>query len=167
MMKYQIIAILCCVALLTACGKNTEIVQNPEDTAQTTAENELVIPENPDADPASDIDLTTLSSTMVYSQVAAMMYTPEQYEGKIIKAKGLFSVYHDEFQNKDYFAVLIKDATACCSQGLEFVWSGDHVYPDDYPEVGKEITVMGTFATYEEDGATYCQLLDSSMIVDA
>ena len=166
-MKKIIIFSILSAILFTACGKTeaqTETASAPEQVQETAP----VVPRSPDADPASDIDLTTLSSTMVYSQVADMMYTPEKYVGQIVKAKGLFSVYHDESKNKDYFAVLIQDATACCAQGLEFVWEGDHVYPDDYPEAGKEITVMGKFNTYQEDdGATYCQLLDAELTVNS
>jgi len=167
MKKVNFLVILSIMAgLLTACGNQTETAENltsAPDAVQEVQAEEPVIPENPNADPDSDIDLTTLSSTMVYSQVADMMYTPEKYIGKVVKAKGQFSVYHDNAQDKDYFAVLIKDAAACCSQGIEFVWDGEHVYPDDYPEIGKEITVMGTFDTYEEDGATYCQLLQADV----
>lgn len=147
--------------LLTGCGKAEE------SASDVTVPTELSIPNNPDADPNSDVDLTTLSSTMVYSQVADMMYAPEKYNGLIVKAKGLFSVYHDEFQDKDYYAVLIEDATACCAQGLEFVWKGEHAYPEDYPEIGEEITIMGTFRTYEEDGATYCQLVEADLTINS
>ena len=166
-MKKIIIFSILSAILFTACGKaeaQTETASVPEQVQETVS----AVPRSPDADPASDIDLTTLSSTMVYSQVADMMYTPEKYVGQVVKAKGLFSVYHDNSKNKDYFAVLIQDATACCAQGLEFVWEGDHVYPDDYPEAGKEITVMGKFNTYQEDdGATYCQLLEAELTVNS
>ena len=60
-----------------------------------------------------------------------------------------------------YYACVIADATACCQQGLEFVLSGNHTFPDDYPEVGEEITVTGTFGTYEEGGYQYCQLTEA------
>ncbi len=163
----QILLSVLLVSLLTACGK-AEVQSDITSVADTTQGQAATIPRSPDADPASDIDLTTLSSTMVYSQVADMMYDPEKYIGQIVKAKGLFSVYHDDNKNKDYFAVVIQDATACCAQGIEFVWEGDHVYPDDYPEAGKEITVMGKFNTYQEDdGATYCQLTDADLTVNS
>ena len=60
-----------------------------------------------------------------------------------------------------YFACIIADATACCSQGLEFFLAGEYTYPDDYPELGTEITVSGTFETYDEDGYMYCHLVDA------
>ena len=57
--------------------------------------------------------------------------------------------------------VFISDATACCSQGIEFVLTDDYTYPDDYPERGSEICVMGVFDLYEEGTYTYCTLRDA------
>ena len=105
-----------------------------------------------------DIDLTTLSSTMVYSEVYYMMTSPNDYLGKSVKMDGIFSVYHDEAADKYYFACIIQDATACCAQGIEFELKGDHVYPDDYPEEGTEICVTGVFDTYQEGEYLYCTL---------
>ena len=107
--------------LLTACGSKSEATEtsgtNPETVPEVSETEAFLVPENPNADPNADVDLTTLSSTMVYSQVADMMYTPEKYDGKIIKASGQFSVYHDDTQDKNYYAILIQDAAACCAQG--------------------------------------------------
>jgi len=110
-----------------------------------------------------DVDLTALSSTMVYSEVYNMMDVPENYIGKSVKMNGSFAMYHDESTDKYYFACIVSDATACCSQGIEFVLSGDCKYPDDYPELGSEITVSGIFGTYSEGEYTYCQLTDAVM----
>ncbi|HAS37035.1 MAG TPA: hypothetical protein DCS04_00160 [Ruminococcaceae bacterium] len=111
-----------------------------------------------------DVDLTVLSSTMVYSEVYNMMTAPEGYVGKSVKMKGQFAYYEDPETKNQYFACIIADATACCSQGLEFVLKGEYSYPNDYPKLGTEITVTGTFKTYQEDGATYCQLVDASLV---
>ena len=111
-----------------------------------------------------DVDLTQLSSTMVYSEVYNMMTAPDGYMGKTVKMKGPFSVYHDEETGNYYFACIISDATACCSQGIEFVLTGEHTYPKDYPELGTEITVTGIFDTYEENGYMYCRLNDAEIV---
>lgn len=105
-----------------------------------------------------DVDLTVLSSTMIYSKVFDMMNYPEDYMGKTIKVNGLFSYYYDEVTGNEYFACLVPDATACCAQGIEFVLKGDPVYPDDYPELGDEICVTGVFDTYKEGEYTYVTL---------
>lgn len=114
-----------------------------------------------------DVDLTRLSSTMIYSEVYNMMSEPEKYIGKSIRMNGQFALYQatDEegkpIQDQIYFACVIADATACCSQGLEFVLADELVYPDDYPELGTEITVSGTFETYDENGYMYCHLINA------
>ena len=120
----------------------------------------------PEAD-SVDVDLTTLSSTMVYSEVFNMLSTPEDYLGKSVRMRGAFSVYHDEVTDHYYFACLIADATACCQQGFEFLWEGEHAYPDDYPPLGTEITVTGVFDTYTEGTYTYCQLIHAELSTGA
>lgn len=111
-----------------------------------------------------DIYLTTLSSTMVYSEVWNMLVYPENYVGKTVKMNGALAIYHDEDTDKNYFACVISDATACCSQGIEFALTDDYKYPDDYPEEGGEICVTGVFDTYEEDGYMYCTLRDARIV---
>lgn len=102
-----------------------------------------------------DLDLTQMSSTVVYSEVYNIMTDPETYMGKTIKMDGQFAVYTDEETGKHYFACIITDATACCQQGIEFIWEGNHMYPQDYPEMGTIITVTGVFDKYEEYGNIY------------
>ena len=111
-----------------------------------------------------DVDLTKLSSTMVYSEVYNMMVSPDNYTGKTVKMNGAFAYYEDPETKKQYFACIIADATACCSQGLEFILTGEHTYPNDYPELNSEITVTGTFETYEENGFKYCRLTDAAIV---
>lgn len=110
-----------------------------------------------------DLDLTTLSSTMVYSEVYNMMYEPEDFVGKIIRMDGTFNTYHDEETGLDYYACIIQDATACCAQGVEFIPTEDYSYPADYPEVGDWVTVTGVFDTYQEGDYTYCTLRNAEM----
>ncbi len=120
-------------------------------------------PNTPSSTGDIDVDLTAMSSTAVYAEVYNMVTTPSDYNGKKVRMTGQFSVYEDESTGNVYFACLIADATACCSQGLEFVLSGDYTYPNDYPELGTDITVTGIFGTYDEYGNTYCQLTDAVM----
>ncbi len=115
----------------------------------------------PSASGEFDVDLTAMNSTMVYTEVFQMMQAPDQYMGKTVKMAGTFAVYEGDGRN--YYACLIADATACCSQGIEFLWKGDHAYPADYPEPGAEITVTGTFDTYYEGEYMYCQLIDAEV----
>ena len=71
MKKKYFLLLLALLLTLSACGKE------PEAAAAT---------ENPQG--KVDVDLTALSSTMVYSEVFNMLNTPENYVGKTIKMTG-------------------------------------------------------------------------------
>lgn len=105
-----------------------------------------------------DIDLTVLSSTMVYSMVYCMVTSPDSYIGMTVKMCGQAASYHNEQTDEYYHACIIMDATACCSQGIEYELEGD------YPEDNEIIYVTGTFDTYTEDGYTYCILREASLV---
>ncbi|MBE6354524.1 hypothetical protein [Treponema sp.] len=109
-----------------------------------------------------DLDLTTMDSNMVYSEVYKMLIYPEDYIGKIVKMRGQFSSYHDEYSGNTYFACIIQDALACCSSGLEFsLKDNSYEYPKDFPVEGEEVTVIGRFSTYLDDDIQYLSLADS------
>lgn len=116
-----------------------------------------------------DIDLTQLSSTMVYAEVYNMTNSPKDYIGKIVKANGTYAAFQGVDANGQpdpntvYLACIVADAAACCSQGIEFILEGEHTFPDDYPELGTEITITGEFQTYEENGYTYAHLINANM----
>ena len=135
---------------VTAAPVVSSSAPEPVQTADPVAQPSLTVAPTQTAAPETvDVDLTQLSSTMVYPEVYAMVYEPEQYLGKTIKMRGLFAT--QEYDGTRLYACIVQDATACCAQGLEFELSGEHVYPEDYPEPGMEITVIGTFDTYTED----------------
>lgn len=112
---------------------------------------------------AIDIDLANASDTVVYAQLVNMMVSPQEYLGKIVRLTGWFEYFEDPIQDAVYFSAMIPDATACCMQGMEFVWAGEHDWPLDYPEAGTEITVCGRFELYEEDGYEYMHLTDAEL----
>ncbi|MBQ9392656.1 MAG: hypothetical protein IJU18_01520 [Oscillospiraceae bacterium] len=109
-----------------------------------------------------DVDLTALSSTMVYSEVYNMIADPDAYVGKRIKMSGMLDVY--EGVANTYFSCVVADATACCAQGLEFVLKENYVYPDDYPAVGEDVTVVGTFTLLHEGQYAYIQIADADLV---
>ena len=105
-----------------------------------------------------DVDLTVFSSTMLYAKVNSIMTTPDNYMGKRIKMSGIYSATYFEETELFYHYVIIEDTAACCVQGLEFIWNGDHAYPDDYPEDNANIEVIGVLDSYDELDNTYYYL---------
>ena len=169
----------CMAVSLCACGKdvgNNTLSSNEETSASAEiipTPNEQETPEGSEPSQPSagkvDVDLTVLSSTMVYSEVYNMLYFyPEDYYGKTVKANGIFAIYQMVVDGVTQpapvaYACIIADATACCAEGMEFVLEGDYTYPDDYPELGAEITVIGEFQSYEENGMTWYHLVNARL----
>ncbi|SEH42451.1 hypothetical protein SAMN02910265_00605 [Ruminococcus flavefaciens] len=154
-LKRSLFIPLLLAASLCSCGAQKESASSDADTS---AKSEAAVAVN-----GYDVDLTELNSQMVYAQVYDMVSNPDNYMGQKIRVKGPFSYFKDDQTGNEYFAVLISDATACCSQGIEFVLDGEHKYPDDYPALDSEITVSGTFNYYKEGVNLYCQLLDAKI----
>ena len=161
---------------LGACGEKSG-APTGETTFPTTASEEpkpletLPLETAPSKDTAEStfVDLTALSSTMVYAEVFAMMSSPEDYVGKTVKMQGIFSkgqLYAAGSLNDGgtVFACVIQDATACCAQGIPFELAGDRTYPQDYPELGDTITVVGTFEIHEQEGMEFCRLRDAELV---
>ncbi len=143
-----------------------KMMSSTPESADSGESEEAVIADysNPDS---IEVDLTQLSSTMVYSEVYNMMMAPEEYLGKTVKMKGLYSRFHDAMTEKDYTACIVQDATACCAQGIEFVLTPDYRYPEDYPEENEEITVAGEFSLYQEGEYTYFTLKDARLLPES
>ncbi len=142
-----ILTLILAAALLTSCAASSEEKNGPVATP-------MVI----------DLDLANLSGTVVYSQIYNIMYEPESYLGKVIRIAGYYSAYEDMERGVVYHACVIPDATACCAQGVEFIWNGKHTWPDDYPAETTDIIVTGRLEMYEEDGNKYLHLVDSDVI---
>lgn len=143
MKKKYFMLILALLLTLSACAKQPEAVAAAAD--------------NPGK---IDVDLTKLSSTMVYSEVFNMLNTPEDYVGKTIKMTGGYSSFLDETTGAVYRVCMIADASACCAQGMEFVLKDGL----PYPEMESDITVIGTFQLYNENGTTYCHLVNAELV---
>ena len=135
---------------LTGCAaqpaQSAAAVSTPAPTPAATSTPQPTATPSPDS---VDLDLTQLSATMVFAEVAAMVRTPEDYLGKTVRMAGPLAVYEaNPALGIDYFyTVVIQDATACCQQGMEFIWPEGTL-----PEAGTGLVVTGTFAEYDCGG---------------
>ena len=112
-----------------------------------------------------DVDLTALSITMRAAEMFNMQMQPENYLGKTVKLQGSYSVTYSESTNTPYHFVLVADAAACCQQGMEFIWNGEHAFPEDYPVINKDIEVLGVFSVYEKAGYLRYYIATENIIV--
>ena len=153
---------LICLILISCKAKDK--TNNAGLEAATAAKTQSSVSQTTSRDSSKiDLDLTKMSATMIYSTMFDMLVMPEDYVEKNIKVAGWFETYTDPQNGELYYAVVVPDATACCQQGLEFVWLGEHTYPTDFPEVGQDITVTGVYKLIENDGITYNYLEASSV----
>lgn len=169
------ILILTAFLIAAGCGNNktrekrivTETVETTDATAMTeVTEKAWDVNKTEETTDGIDYDLTTMGSDMVYATVYQFMVNPNAYVGKTIKIEGTYYASFYEPTQKYYHYCIIKDAMACCSQGLEFVWEdGQHVYPDEYPEEDSNVVVTGIFETYTEEGDSnvYCRLKNATL----
>ena len=161
-MKREITLFMVGIMLLACAG-----CEKSNQTVQTDPISPSVIAQQGDSalTPAGsvDVDLTALSSTMVYAEVFNMMMSPDVYIGKVIRMTGVFTVYHDPQTAQVYCAVIVRDATACCAQGFDIIMPEGLSYPQDYPTPESEVTVVGTLqadCTLEEYGMVFLRLED-------
>jgi hypothetical protein len=148
--------VLVCVTACSDAGNGTAAAEPvPEETVFTES-----VPGE-----GIDVDLTQLSSTMVYAEVFNIMSNPDFYMGKTIKVNGPYYPLYYEDTELYYHFVIVEDATECCQQGLEFSWDGEHAYPADYPQADTDIEVVGIFDSYEELGETFYYLKVEDVVV--
>ncbi len=141
---FSLVIAVCMIFSLSACGAGAE---------STTATVTQV-----------DYDLTEMSGDMVYALVYQMLISPEDYLGKTVRISGLYYASYYSVTEAYYHYCIIADATSCCSQGMEFIWgSGEHSYPDEYPENYTQVVIVGTFGCYQELDYLYYCLLDASL----
>jgi len=106
------------------------------------------------------LDLTEMSSKMVYGAVFDIMNNPDNYLGQTMKIDGVYAPSYYGVTDQTYHYVVIADALACCQQGIEFICEGG----GDYPAEGDAIEIVGVFGKYEELGETYYYLLTDGVV---
>ena len=145
--------LLALILSLSGCGNKADTASAPgaESGASDASAGQIA---------TADVDLTALSSTMVYAEVYNMVNAPEDYVGCTVKMRGSCTTFFDDVNDVDYYTCIIQDATACCATGIEFVLTEGQTYPDEMDE----ITVIGTFDVYNEGPYTYCTLRDATLL---
>ena len=143
MRRYAALLLIVCLALSAAAGCSN---------AGASAQNRGAKAKE------ADVDLTELSGVMAYAQIVNILEKPDDYTGKTIKMTGQYRALYFDPTQLYYHFVVIGDEALCCQAWVEFVWSGEHTYPDGYPDEQEEIEVAGVFGSYEELGLTYYYL---------
>ena len=141
----QLLLCAAAVLLFTGCGRKEQTELTESAAAAVTDQ--------------IDLDLTELSSTMVYSEVFNIMMEPEEYIGKTIKINGRCTLFRNQSTGNYYYSCIVQDATACCAKGIEFELADGYEYPED----GENVTVAGVFDTYLEGEYIYSTLRNARL----
>lgn len=156
-MKKRILWGLFCVAILfTSCASSKQVDSSTElsgDVVYSSLESSKAETDK------VDVDLTKLSSIMLYSEVSAIALYPEEYDQKTLRIKGTVWQYRTPFEpDKDCFGIMVTDATGCCQQGIQFI-----LKEEEYPSIGSEITIQGKLETYKQGEMSYCRLIEAEI----
>ncbi|MGL5259866.1 MAG: hypothetical protein ACRC7V_07130 [Lachnospiraceae bacterium] len=152
----QILAIIVIIGLYTVgCANNVSAANETTTSELEKIESDVQTENKTNIKSDIDVDLTTMSSTLVYAEVYNMMQNPTDYIGKTVKLNGIYYKATSEDTTKFYNYAIISDAASCCAQGIEFIWSGQKEYEDGYLVDDMGIELVGVFGSYEEDGYTY------------
>ncbi|MGN0613271.1 MAG: hypothetical protein ACI4JB_05160 [Porcipelethomonas sp.] len=153
-----IVSMIACMAMLGGCGDSSGVESLAEagSSSESSAESEVSSENDSSSAEDVDLDLTEMDGTMIYSMVNDMATNPDTYLGKTVSLKGNFASSYDETTKTTYYFVVVGDTTACCTQGVEFIWDeNEHTYPDDYPAENAEVQISGVYGQYDENGNTY------------
>ena len=165
----KIIVTLSCI-LLVGCGGvkkadvgSTTDISNIESSTQTAGAD--IKSEEPKADGQVDYDLSSMGPDMVYATIYQMMIDPKSYVGKSFKVTGNYYSSYSKENDQYYHFCMVKDAAACCAQGLELLWADDNTNKhENCPDEEALVTVEGVFETYEEGQNTYGRLKDVRLV---
>ena len=143
-------------------GSTTDI-SNIESSTQTAGAD--IKSEEPKADGQVDYDLSSMGPDMVYATIYQMMIDPKSYVGKSFKVTGNYYSSYSKENDQYYHFCMVKDAAACCAQGLELLWADDNMNKhENCPDEEALVTVEGVFETYEEGQNTYGRLKDVKLV---
>ena len=137
-------------------------IANESNTNENSTEAES---ESVKKDGEVDYDLTVMGADMVYATVYQMMIDPKSYIGKSFKIRGNYYSSYSNDKDVYYHFCMIKDAAACCAQGLEILWADEKMNRhENCPEEDALVTVEGVFETYEEGPNTYGRIKDAKIV---
>ena len=101
------------------------------------------------------LDLTPLSVTMLSAEVNRITTRPDDYIGRTIKMSGIYYAVYDGLGDYQHIVAVQETDSCCLPQGLEFILRGDYIYPDDYPENGTRIEIIGVYSRDEGIASPY------------
>ena len=119
--------------------------------------------------PQMDGDMVEITENLFLAQLNEVYLNQDDYIGKKIKYEGMFTQYSWEETGMTYYLVY-RNSPGCC--GTDGQAGFEVVRPEGsdmtYPAENDWCEVVGTLATYDENGQSYLHIvLDSLTVLDA
>lgn len=135
--------------------------QPPVTAPQTTP-----APADDTPQPTESPDVVEITETLFVSQLNNIYLNPDEYIGETMKYEGMFAQYHSDETDMTYYLVYRKSPGCCGTDGqagFEVIWpEGSH---KTYPAENDWCEVVGTLASYDEDGQRYLHIVLASLTV--
>ncbi|MFI3326428.1 MAG: hypothetical protein R3Y35_09670 [Clostridia bacterium] len=134
--KITVLGLACLMLFLTACSSQSD--------SGTTADLENY---------TIDYDLTSVSDTVMLSQIINLIYAPEEYENTFFKVTGMFQEYELTDSDDMIYFIVIYDEAGCCPYGVELRFTEEIDLPENYEEITIEALAL------LDSGYSYLQVL--------
>lgn len=154
--KAFMLALTTSIILFSSCEDENKKLDQVTEEALNNISNSTALPvSNKKSQNNGVLDFTDMNYNIAYAKIFNILINVEQYIGRTIKFRGNFYSSEEEILNDRSYSVLLYDATACCQTGFQFILTGEHKYPDDYPEEMSVIEIEGTLKMKEINGFEY------------
>lgn len=146
------------VSLLTACSSGSNVDTSENKITKVDTKTESINPEASDtiekfeeeqgsvaesSESPVDIDVTSLSSTMIAAELFNVQRNMPDYIGKTIKLKGKYNEYYDSYYERTIHLVYAMDEGGCCPIEFEIVLPEG----ESYPQKENEIEIFGKISS--------------------
>ena len=161
----KIIVTLSCILLVGCKGTKAVDIAKPVSGSSIDSGIKSDSTETKNEDGKVDYDLSSMGSDLVYATIYQMMIDPKSYVGKSFKVTGNYYSSYSKENDQYYHFCMVKDAAACCAQGLELLWADESMNRhENCSDEEALVTVEGVFETYEEGQNTYGRLKDVRLV---
>lgn len=123
-------------------------------------------PNTPQREPGQiDIDLVTMSPTLVAAQVFWMMNSPGDFVGQVVRVLGTHATIFWEDGNMQLSYIVMDVDVSCCGEAFEFILAPHLIEAYGYPEDGAIIEIIGTFSHYTALGTRFHYIAVSDITI--
>jgi ABC-type glycerol-3-phosphate transport system substrate-binding protein len=159
------IVLLLVVTLVAGCSGNSSSKSDADSSGADSKASQSVVNQTQSGAAKADaeyntltLDLTAFTPTEASEVAHKISECPGEYLGTRIKVRGVYEAA-ENYNTGDYIhAVTVTNQVQCCPAVLEFIWNGEHSYPEDYPKEFSEIEIEGVMKRYREAGETFFYL---------